>query len=191
MKTARAKLLAALTGVLLAGWVLIIGLPPSLVLSREDRAHYQTLRQAQHFASRAVGYAAVEPPEARAFVALARSRQGGTAFKYLLLQGSMAAKVYALVGLRRTNPIFFRFAVQPFRVWPGYVPTFFGCIISAERVNTIIESHEANAIRLPPNQTLVDWYRSRPGSRAGTLDVVGGGYTSMFLEWEELTRPEA
>ena len=190
MKTSRVRLASVLTGVVLASWVLVIGLPPSLVLSRDDRAHYQTLRHAKYFASRAVGFGAVEPPEARAFVALARSRHGSTAFKYLLLQGSVAAKVYALVGLRRTNPIFFRVAVQPFRVWPGEVVTFFGCIISSERVETVVESRDAHAIRLRPNQTLVDWYRSRP-RRQIVLDVIGGGYTSMFLEWEQLTRPAA
>ena len=171
------------------GWVLLIGLPPSLILTRHERAQYEILRDAKYFASRAVGFGAVEPPEARALVTLAKSRHGGTALKYLLVRGSVAAKVYALVGLRRTNPIFFRIAVQPFRVWPSEVVTFFGCIISSERVATIVE--QPGAVRLQPGQTLVDWYRSRPRGRPVVVDIVGGGYTSMFLEWEQLTRPAA
>jgi len=41
--------------------------------------------------------------------------------KYLLLTGSRAGRVYALVGLRHTNPMFFHAVVQPFRLWPGEV----------------------------------------------------------------------
>ena len=32
-------------------------------------------------------------------------------------------------------------------------------------------------------------YREGSHGRPAVLDVIGGGYTSMFLEWEELTRP--
>jgi hypothetical protein len=168
-----------------------MGLPPSVVLSTQEMAHYETLRSAKYFASRGVGIAGVEPPEARAFVALARSSHGATAFKYLLIRGSMAGKVYALVGLRRVSPAFFQLAVQPFRVWPGEVDTFFGCILSLQPVRTLVESDEPEAVRLRPGETLVDRYRSRGLRKRFVLDVVGGGYTSMFLEWEQLARPIA
>ena len=171
-------------------WLIVFGPPPTWILSPEDRANYERLLHAQYFASRAVGYAAVEPPEATAFVALASHPGGGTAFKYALLRGTAAARVYALVGLRRTNPAFFWTAVQPFRILPGEVDTFFGCIISSEAVRTVVATDKENPVRLRNGETLQHWWRSRRPGTPANLDVIGGGYTGMFFEWDELIRPQ-
>jgi hypothetical protein len=96
--------IVVVAAVLTGAWLLIMGAPPSLMLPPTERAHYETLVNAKFFAGPAVGFLVVEPDEARAFVTLAAHPRGGTAFKYLLLPGTMAGRIYALVGLRRTNP---------------------------------------------------------------------------------------
>lgn len=156
--------IVVVAAVLTGAWLLIMGAPPSLVLPPTERAHYETLCNTESFSGRAIGIAAVEPPESRAFMALAAHPRGGSAFKYLLLRGTMAGRIYALVGLRRTNPAFFSVAVQPFRLWPGNVATTFGCVVSSSPVKTVVDSDEP-------------------------LDVIDGGYTTLFFEWEALTRP--
>lgn len=188
MSRKRAFRIAILAGGLALVWIAAFGLPPSWILSREQKADYELLVAAKYFASRAIGYAAVEPPEARAFMSLASHPGGSTALKYLLLRGSPAGKIYALVGLRRTNPWFFSIAVQPFRVWPGEVTTFFGCIISEEPFRTVVATDQPNAVRLAQGQTLKDWWQHRRGTRPD-LDIIDGGYTAMFFEWDEYARP--
>jgi hypothetical protein len=120
---------------------------------------------------------------------LAAHPRGGTAFKYILQRGTNEAKIYALVGLRRTNPLFFRIAVQVFRFWPGNATTFFGCIISSEPVRVLVATDKPNPVRLRQGQTLAEWWRHRPRGAEVHLDVIGGGYTGLFFEWSELTRP--
>jgi hypothetical protein len=187
----RARKAAFVIASALGLWVVVIGLPPTLLLSPGDTANYQLLLKAKYFSGRAVGFLAVEPPEARAFVSLAGHRGGGTAFKYLLFRGTPAAKIYALVGLRRTNPAFFSVAVQVFRFWPGEVETFFGCIIQKEPIATVVATDKPGAVRLKHGETLVDWWRRRMPGVEVSLDVIGGGYTSMFFDWDQLARPAA
>ena len=191
MPRKRAIRVAFIVGSGVLAWIVVFGLPPSWVLSPEQKSNYELLLNAQYFASRAVGYAAVEPPEARAFMSLATHRGGATALKYLLLRGSPAGKIYALIGLRRTSPLFFWVAVQPFRIWPGEVVTFFGCILSEEPVRTAVVTDKPNPVRLRRGQTLRDWWQHRKRGTEANLDVIGGGYTALFFEWNELARPAA
>jgi hypothetical protein len=103
-------------------------------------------------------------------------------FKYVLLRGSNAGRIYALIGLRRTSPWFFRAAVQPFRIWPGDVVTIFGCVGGGEPLRHIVSSDKNDPVRLRAGETLREWWLShRPGEL--NLDVIGGGYTSMFFDW--------
>lgn len=176
--------------VLIAGtWLLLFGLPPSLVLSVEELTSYNYLVSAEYFAGPAVGIAAVEPEESKALRLLAARPHGGTAFKYLLLRGTPAGRLYALVGLRHTNPRFFRVVVQPFRGWPGEVRTLFGCVGQSEKIRDVVSTRQNNPVRLKPGETLAEWWRRRSPGAEVNLDIVGGGYTSMFIDFEELTRP--
>src|ERR1043165_4598686 len=181
--------IAVVSTAMMTGWFIAFGPPPSWILAAQDKANYQRLLHAPYFASRAVGFLAVEPPEASAFVALASHRGGGTALKYALLRGTPAARIYALVGLRRTDPAFFWIAGQPFRVLPGTVTTFFGCVLSAEPIRTVVATDKDNPVRLRNGETLRHWWQRRPQGAPADLDVIGGGYTAMFFEWDELVRP--
>ena len=102
MTPRRLRRIAIGEGAAALAWLLAIGLPPSLILSPEDRQSYHLLHDAEYFACRAVGIAGVEPLEATAFMSLATHRGGGTAFKYLLLTGSNAGRIYALVSYPRS-----------------------------------------------------------------------------------------
>ena len=77
----------------------------------------------------------------------------------------MPGKLYALAGLRRTSPNFYAVVSTPFRVWPGSVETFFGCIISAEPVSKVVSDHP-NAVELRPGETLDSWWRLHQAERA-------------------------
>ncbi|MEO8037028.1 MAG: hypothetical protein ABI837_21555 [Acidobacteriota bacterium] len=160
------------------------GLPPRFALSAADYGQYRVLRDADFFSGPAVGFGGVTPPEMSAFRHFAHHERGAKVFRYLLLTGSLPAKMYALTGLRRSSPVFFTVAVQPFKFIPGSVPTFFGCIISGETIASLVRSEEPDAVRLRKGETLESWWEARRGKGSGTLhvDIVGGGYTSMFLD---------
>lgn len=192
MRARRFSFLIAIGGVV-AGtlWFLAFGLPPSLVLSDANLSHYNSLVNAAYFAGPAVGIAGAEPDESKALRALAADPRGGNAFKYLLFTGSQAGKLYALVGLRHTNRIFFSLAVQPFRAWPGEVQTFFGCVGETVAVREIVFTSGENPVRLKHGETLAQWWRRRKPGAQISLDIIGGGYTSMFVDYAEFVRPAA
>jgi hypothetical protein len=179
----------AAVGVAVASWLLMFGLPPASQFTVDDLVRYDCLSHAQWFAGPAVGIGGVEPAESKALRALASHHSGGRAFKYLLFTGTTAGKMYALVGLRQTNPLFFRIAVQPFRIWPGDVATFFGCIVQTIAVRELVETRGANPVRLAPGETLNQWWKHRKPGVEVNIDILGGGYTSMFVDLAELTRP--
>ncbi|MBC7818984.1 MAG: hypothetical protein IAG10_19010 [Planctomycetaceae bacterium] len=167
----------------LAAW----GLPPSVVLTAADFEKYRVLRDADFFYGPAVGYGGVTPPEISAFRHFAHHQRGALVFRYLLLTGSLPA----LTGLRRSSPMFFKVAAQPFKLVPTSVPTFFGCIIGGETVASLVRSEEPDAVRLRNGQTLESWWDARRGTGSGTLhlDIVGGGYTAMFLDPPRARKP--
>jgi hypothetical protein len=91
-------------------------------------------------------------------------------------------RLYALAGLKRTNPSLFPVVVQPFKLWPGEVSTFFGCIISGEKVSELVASRGPNPARLRRGETLEQWWERRGRGHEWSVDIVGGGYSSMFLD---------
>ena len=182
----RARLLAGTA--LMGFWLVVLGPPPSLFLSSSQRAEYVCLLNAGYLAAPAVGPAGVGPPQARAFVNLANARGGGTVMKYVLLRGSAIARIYALIGLRRTNPIFCSIVIQPFRFSRAKVKTNFGCFGNTQQVCDLVVSD--GAVQLRRGETLARWLRRTPRVLP-QLDIVGGGYTSMFFDFDELDRPAA
>jgi len=42
---------------------------------------------------------------------------------------------------------------------------------------------------LKRGETLADWWRRRKPGAEMNLDVIGGGYTSMFIHYTEFVRP--
>lgn len=190
MKTVkRFRWMIAALGAAIASWLLVFGLPPAWQLPVEDLVRYDLLTKAKWFAGPAVGIAGVEPAESKALRALASRPDGGRAFKYLLFTGTTAGKMYALVGLRHTNPLFFKIAVQPFRVLPGDVETFFGCVIQSVEVRELVETRGSNPVRLVQGEGLKQWWKRRKRGVAADIDILGGGYTSMFVDFDELSRP--
>lgn len=184
----RGAVVGALMGV---GWLFLMGPPPSVALSASELSSYDHLLSAESFAGPAVGIAGTEPDESKAVRLLAASRNGGTAFKYLLIRGTTAGKLYALAGLRHTNPSFFQIVVQPFRIWPGEVQTISGCVGRSVEIRGLVSTRGENPVRLEPGETLAQWWKRRKPGVEVDIDIVGGGYTSMFIDFAELTRPAA
>jgi hypothetical protein len=184
----QARRIAVIGLVAIGGWLVIFGLPPHWARDPIVRASYRTLVKAEYFAGPAVGIAGEEPETSKAFRALA-ARRNGSAFKYLLLTGTPAGRLYGLAGVRHTDPFFFRVAVQPFRVWPGEVQTQFGCVIQTESVRDVVVTKGENPVRLGRGENLADWWKRKSPRTTLDFDIIGGGYTSMFVDYEAYIRP--
>jgi hypothetical protein len=185
----RLCLIIAVLAIAAGAWLAIMGVPPAFNLPVDDLVSYDRLSNTQYFAGPAVGIGGTEPHESKALRSLASHRGGGKAFKYLLLTGTLAGKMYALVGLRHTNPLFFWVVVQPFRVWPGEVETIFGCVIQKVEIRELVETSGANPVRLKGGESINQWWKRRKTGVEVNIDILGGGYTSMFLDLDELRRP--
>ena len=172
----------------IALWLVVMGLPPTLVLTPDEEAQYEVLVDAKSFAGPVVGLG-VESREAVAMRYFAAHPHGDTVFRHLIVRGEQAGKLYGLIGLRRTSPRLFKLVVQPFRVSPGKVVMIFGCVPEVEPVRHVVASNEPGTVRLRRGETLLQWHRAHPN--AVNIDILGGGYTSMFLDWKELSRPYA
>ena len=192
MRSRKPLIAALIVNAIIAGsWFFVFGLPPSFTLVADDLESYRTLQQAEYFLGPAVGVSGMEPEESIAIRQLAARPGGGKAFKYLLVTGKPAGKMYALIGLRHTNPLFFSIAIQPFRIWPGEIHTISGCIGQRVPIRDFVASPREDRVQLKRGETLRGWWRRmKPGTDV-TLDVLGGGYTSLFVDFEELARPAA
>jgi hypothetical protein len=171
--------------------LITMGLPPAFRLPVDDLVSYNRLSKAEYFAGPAVGIAGTEPQLSKDLRSLASHRGGGNAFKYLLFTGTPAGKMYALVGLRHTNPLVFWVAVQPFRVWRGEVDTIFGCVGQKVEIRELVETSGANPVRLKRGESINQWWKRRKPGVEVNIDILGGGYTSMFVDLDELRRPAA
>jgi len=188
-KPRRAEVAVALILSAACSVLAFFGPPPTYAFSVSDLESYDRLTRAEYFAGPAVGIGGEEPAESKALRSLAAHASGSKAFKYLLFSATPAGRLYALVGLRHTDPAFFWIAVQPFRFLPGEVETIFGCVGQRVAARELVATPEPNPVRLERGETLRQWWERRKPGDEFSLDILGGGYTSMFVDLDELRRP--
>ena len=88
------------------------------------------LRSTSEFAGATVGYGGVVPAAVVAWLTVHYDPRAESHFLELLRTATPAGRIYALAGLRATNPKLFRDVATPFRRDRVTVTTFFGCIVS-------------------------------------------------------------
>lgn len=106
------------------------------------RSLLQQLQKVNTFAMGPVGYAGTISESEKAAAGLARQVDANEAFQWLLANGSMEAKLYALWGLRKINGRSSRRFFEPFRNSTQKVKTMSGCEISDELMSQEIKSIE-------------------------------------------------
>jgi hypothetical protein len=121
---------------------------------------------------------------------LSRSTDADAAYKSLVLHGTVAGQLYGLLGVRRTDPLFFRANAWRCAHRTGEIDFIQGCVMRAEPIAKIVVDPEA--VQLPRGMSAEEWFRTRY-KRGEPLyfDIAGGGYTSMFLDRERLTDAES
>jgi hypothetical protein len=100
------------------------------------------LRSAHRFEAGAVGAAGSVPTSVVAWLTIARSRTADSLFRELLFTSTPAGRLYALAGLRKTNPGLFTDVARHLRMTDTSVPTLNGCIGTTEPMRTLVRDLE-------------------------------------------------
>ena len=122
----------------------------------------EELRHAPDFAAAAVGYAGVVPNTVVAWLILDRSPHADSLFRNLLRTSALPGQLYALAGLRRTSPGFFREAARQLAMARAHVNTFRGCIGGGAPIGVIIAELERG-------EWIDEFRRASPSRYRGTL----------------------
>jgi hypothetical protein len=147
---------------------------------QQEALHY--LMTATSFESRYITEGGTRSGGYLAMRVIAHSDGADAAFKELVAHGTIAGQLYGLIGVRRTDPAFFRANIERYKNSRERVRTFEGCIIGDERVAKVV--HDPKAIRLPPGTTFEAWARKHRGDETVFLDIAGGSYSCVYLDGE-------
>ena len=147
------------------GPVAIVALPPIVVepvVSGALDEAMEILRHASTFEGGAVGYGGTVPTVVVAWLTVARSLVPDSLFRSLLHASAPVGQLYALAGLRATNPRLFAETAPNFRTFRPTIPTLFGCIGSSESVPSLVAA-------LARGEWVEGFLRAEPGRYHGSL----------------------
>jgi hypothetical protein len=154
--------------------------PPAPQSQREaSTAALDRLKGATVFEDVKVGEGGELSANVQALRTLRRSPQPREALLRLLEQGGAVGQLYATIGLYDLDKAAFARGVARLREQRDLqVQILFGCRGGQVTIAELLDKG-AGAVRLEPGQQLRAWYQSQ--GLHGSLDIIGGGYTSMFL----------
>jgi hypothetical protein len=152
-----------------------------LALSPRLAAALRYLMHAEELQWPHIGIAGADSEGYLAMRELWRSPNADAAFKELVLRGSTAGQLYGLIGVRRTDPLFYNCNSWRCSTRRGHVEVFGGCVINHESIASIVSAPDG--VRLPRGMTLEQWFRSKRKLEAPlVVDIEGGGYSSIYFD---------
>jgi len=154
----------------------------ALTLTPREMAAMQHLMTTRTFEYPHIGEAGIRSEGYLALRVLARSKSADRAFKELVAHAASAGQLYGLMGVSRTDPAFFRAAIERYRKRADSTSVMNGCEIMSEQVSSIV--YYDNALQLPPGMTLIRWLTENP-RKPSRIDIAGGGLVSLFLDPEQ------
>ena len=107
------------------------------------------LSHAHQLSSARVGVAGITPPEVLAWRVILFSPGADSVFRALATSASLAGRLYALTGLKVTNPVSFDKLAAQLRARGGVVSTVDGCVMATESISDAISEIDRG-----------DWMRS-------------------------------
>lgn len=119
--------------------------------SQEGQKAQTTLKTAPYFAMGGVGFAGQTSPGEKALRVLLKEKDATTAFQTLLKEANSAGQLYALLGMKQTDPKLFAQVVVPYRKKMDKVKTMAGCIADELTVSNIITNIEQGRYRTQQN----------------------------------------
>jgi hypothetical protein len=150
-----------------------------LLSPRQDEAfHY--LMSTERFEMPHLGIIGVHSGGFLAMRILSRAPEADLGFKELVTRGTPAGQLYGLIGVRRTDPYFFRMNSWRCARRTDSLRVADGCVTSDKPIGPIVSDPEA--LHLPNGVSLSTWFRTHRDVKS--IDISGGGFSSLFLDPE-------
>ena len=151
-------------------------------MSERAKKAYESLRHTTQFEGPRLGPGGMLSMNAVNFEIILREDRADEAFKSLLLEGTTAAKLYALCGLFYTDHERFRSEIKRFKSSNQKVQMLSGCIMFERPIRDIIESKAENVAIIGPDESLEQYLTGTQG-RGYSIDIANGGYPATFLHF--------
>jgi len=129
----------------------------AMSLTPRQREAFHYLMTAEYLAGPHVGIGGTHSGGYLAMRVLSRSSDADAAFKSLVLHGTVAGQLYGLIGVRRTDPLFFRANAWRCAKRTGEIDFIQGCVMDHEPIAKIVSDPNA-------------------------IDIAGGAYSRMYLD---------
>lgn len=159
-------------------------------LSEKGKKAYENLIVATRFEDAVVGYGGTLSVYARSLEVLINEEKGADAFKSLLEDGTLPARLYAICGLYYTDRTAFEAAVNELSKSVDKVAVQSGCEIYEESVGKIVESKAPNVAIIGPDETL-EQYLAGNNNRGYNIDIANGGYQATFRHFVKKEKERA
>lgn len=145
-------------------------------LTARQREALEYLRQSDSIEHPLIGFGVEYSSGYVAMRLLQRSMDADAAFKELVATGTPAGRIYGLIGVSRTDPVYFR---QALLTAPrGEVGVFAGCVLSHERISDLLDRKDAFEIgRHEPIAAALERQRDKH-----EIDIAHGGYAAMYFD---------
>ncbi len=161
----------------------------AMSLTPRQREAFHYLMSARYLAGPLIGLGGSRSGGYLAMRILARSSDADAAFKSLVLHGTVAGQLYGLIGVRRTDPLFFRANAWRCAGRGDDIDFIEGCVMGHEPIAKIVS--DPQAVQLPRGMSAEEWFRTRyKRDQPFSFDIAGGGYSSIYLDRETLPAAE-
>jgi len=118
--------------------VILLLLALAINPSAADSDNYRTVKSARQFIIGPVGWHGIVSDEEKAFNALCKAPDAADQFRRILREGTIAGKMYALLGLRQVSAPDYKQQASRFRNSTATVETVSGCAVEQDRVSTVV-----------------------------------------------------
>ncbi|MEZ5427409.1 MAG: hypothetical protein R2747_14150 [Pyrinomonadaceae bacterium] len=152
-------------------------------LSADGQIAYRSLIKANRFEDAIVGFAGTVSEYAKDLDILLKEKEADAAFKSILKNGTLSARLYALCGLFYADHDAFQKEIAGYENSEQTVSLLSGCIMSEEKVSRIAQSDASNVAVISQTETLEDFLKTNPGSYV--IDIAHGGYPATFRHFAE------
>jgi hypothetical protein len=163
------------------------GMRDALPLRARELQAFRYLQRSDVLEGPVIGFGAVYSGRFLAMRTLYRSPHADAAFKQLIRSGTTAGQLYGLIGVRRTDPLYFAAVAHRYASSVGTVRQSAGCTEEGVPIGGLVRTE--SSIQLARTETVQQWWdRHRHLSNAPVLDIAGGAMSSMYFDrggWDE------
>ena len=149
-----------------------------LELSLDGQKAYRNLMNAERFETGHLGRGGGLSQYVKDFGVVLKEKNADSAFKSIIQNGTITAKLYGLSGIYFTDHEHFKSEVKKFATNEEMIQTINGCLVGEQEVSEIVLSKKENVAIIKPTQTFEDF--AKYNNTVYVLDIANGGYPATI-----------